>query len=48
MLSIDIDDADLENRTNQFINDISYLNNKHIIQCYNKTIHNIPEEPRYI
>ena len=43
MLSIDIDEADLEKKTNKFINDISNFNNKHIIQCYNKTISNIPE-----
>ena len=33
---------------NQSINDISWVNNKYIIQCYNKTISNIPEETRYI
>ena len=32
MLSIDIDKAYLENKKNQFINDISDFNNKHIIQ----------------
>ena len=48
MLSIYIDEADLENKTNKFINDISEFNNKHIIQCNNKTISNIPEEPHYI
>ena len=48
ILSIDIDEADLEKKTNKFINGISDFNNKHIIQCYNKTISNIPEEPRFI
>ena len=48
LLSIDIDEADLKKKTNQFINDISGFNNKHIIQCYNETISNIPEEPCYI
>ena len=33
---------------NQFINDISNFNNKHIIQYNNKPIYNIPEEQRYI
>ena len=32
MLSIDIDEADLEKKTNQFINYISDFNNKHVIQ----------------
>ena len=35
MLSIYIDEAYLEKKTNQFINNISNFNNKHIIQCYN-------------
>ena len=48
ILSIDIDEADIERKTNKFINDISDFNNKHIIQCYNKTIFNIPKEPRFI
>ena len=43
-----MDEAYLENKSNQFINDISNFNNKHIIQCYNKTISNEPEEPGYI
>ena len=43
-----IDEADLEMTTNQFINDIRKFNNEHIIQCYNETKYNIPEEPRYI
>ena len=38
MLYIDIDEADIENKTNKFISDISNFNNKHIIQCYNETI----------
>ena len=48
MIYIDIDEAGLEKKRNKFVNDISGFNNKHIIQCYNKTISNIPEEPRYI
>ena len=48
ILSIYIDEADLEKKKNQFINDISNFNNKHIIQCYNETISNILEEQRYI
>ena len=32
VLYIDIDGADLEKKRNQFINDISDFNNKHIIQ----------------
>ena len=48
ILSIDNDEADLGKKTNQFINDISDFNNKHIIQCNNKPISNIPEEPRHI
>ena len=48
MLSIDIDESYIEKKTNQFINDISDFNNKHIIQCYKKTISNITEEPHYI
>ena len=31
MLSIEIDAADIEKKTNQFINDIRNYNNKHII-----------------
>ena len=48
ILSIDNDDADLENKTNQLINNISDFNNKHIIQFNKKPISNIPEETRYI
>ena len=48
LLSIVIDEADLEKKTNKFINYISNYNNKHIIQCYNKTRSNIPKEPHYI
>ena len=48
VLSIDNDEADLGKKTNKFINDISDFNNKHIIQCNNKPLSNIPEEPRYI
>ena len=35
-------------RKKQSTNDINNFNNKHIIQCYNKTISNVPEERRYI
>ena len=48
MLYIDIDEVYLENKRNQFINVIRDFNNKHILRWYNKTILNIPEEPRYI
>ena len=44
ILSIDSDEVYLEKKTNQFINDIIEFNNKHIIQCFNKTISIIPEE----
>ena len=36
MLSMYIDDEDMKKKTNQFINNISDFNNKHIIQCYNE------------
>ena len=48
ILSIDNDESYLGKKTNQFINYISDFNNKRIIQCNNKHISNIPEEPRYI
>ena len=48
MLSIDIYGTDLEKKTNHFINDFSNFNNKHIIQNYQKTKSNIPEESHYI
>ena len=48
LLSIVIDESDLEEITNQFINYIINFNNEHIIQCYNEIKSNIPEEPRYI
>ena len=48
IVSIDNGEAYLENKKNQFINDISKFNNKHIIQSNNKPISNIPEEPHYI
>ena len=48
ILSIDNDEADLENKTNRFINYITGFNNEHIIQCNNKPLSNINEEPRYI
>ena len=41
ILSINNDGADLENKTNQFINDIINFNNKHINQRNNKPISNI-------
>ena len=46
-LSIIFDEADLKNRTNQLVNNTRNLNKKHIIQCYNGTQFNIPEEPHY-
>ena len=46
ILSINIDEVDLEKKQNQFIIEISNFNNKHIIWCNNKPISNIPEEPR--
>ena len=48
MLSMDIDESDIEKKTNQFINDIRDFNNKQINQCNNRPISNIPEEPCYI
>ena len=48
MLSIVANKSDIENRTKQWIDDISLCNNEHIIQCYNITQYNIPEEPRSI
>ena len=39
-----VDEAGLEIITNQWINDISLFNNEHIIQRYNITQSNIPEE----
>ena len=48
ILSIDLDEADLEKKRNKFFNDISDFNNKHIIQCYKENVSNMPEEPRYI
>ena len=48
ILSIDNGEADIGNKINQLINDISDFNNKHIMQCNNKPISNIPEEPRNI
>ena len=47
MLFICVDEADLRNKI-KFINDIGEFINKHIIQCCNKNISNIAEEPRYI
>ena len=38
MLYLDIDEADLEKKKNQFINNIRDFNNKNIIHCYNKAI----------
>ena len=48
LISIVIDEEDLEKKKNQFINDIINFNNKHIIQCYSETKSNISEEPYYI
>ena len=47
-LSIMVDEADIENKTKYWINDISLFNNEHIIQRYNNPQSNIPEEARYI
>ena len=46
--SIIVDEADIEIRTKQWINDISIFNNEHIIQHYNIPKSNLPEEPRCI
>ena len=43
LLYIVIDEAYLENRINQFINDISNFSNEHIIKCYSNTKSNIYE-----
>ena len=48
ILSIDNYETYLGKKSDHFINDISDFNNKHIIQCNNKPISNIPKEPRYI
>ena len=48
LLSIMVDEADIKNRTKQWINDISLFNNEHIIQHYNIPQSNIPEEPHNI
>ena len=45
ILSIENNEADLGNKTNQFINDKSDINNKHIIKSNIQSIFNIPEEP---
>ena len=47
-LSIIVDEADTENRINQWINGIIIFNNEHIIQHYNIPQSNILEEPRYV
>ena len=48
MLYIDSDETDIEKKNNQFINYIRNINKIYIIQCYNKIIFNITEEPHYI
>ena len=48
VLSIVIDESYIEKKTNQLTNYISNFNHKHILQCYNEAISNIPEDPRYI
>ena len=48
MLSIVIDEADLEKRPNQLINDIINFNKEHVTNYHRKGKANIPEEPRYI
>ena len=48
LLSIIVDEADLENRNNQWISGIIIFNNEHIIQYYNIPQSNMPKEPRYV
>ena len=48
LLSIIVDEADLENRKNQWIIGIIIFNNEHIIQHYNIPQPNMPKEPRYV
>ena len=48
ILSTDNYGADLEKKTNQFTNDISDFNNKHLIKCNNKPISYIADDPCYI
>ena len=48
LLSIIFDEVDIQNITNQLINDIKNLNNERIIKCYNVNQSNITEEPCYI
>ena len=48
ILSIENYEADIGERTNQFINDKSNYNKKHIIKWNIQTTFNIPEEPRFI
>ena len=48
LLSIIVDEADLENRTNQWISGIIIFNNEHIIQHYNIPQSNMPKELRYV
>ena len=48
LLSIMVDEGDLENRTKQWINYIILFNNEQLIQRYNINQSNIPEESRYI
>ena len=47
MLYIDIDEVDIEKKKSSSMI-LANLIEKHIIQCYNEEISNIPEEPRYI
>ena len=46
LLSIIIDEVNIENRKNQLVDDIINFNNKHIIRWYSVTQSNVPEEPR--
>ena len=48
LLSIIFDEAYLTNRTNQWFYHIQNFNKEHIIQPYNVTKSNIPEEEWYI
>ena len=48
LLTIMFDESELMNRKNKWFFHILDLNKEHIIQPYNITISNIPEEERYI
>ena len=48
MLSLIVDEVDLKNRTNQWLDHIINFNKEHFIQSYNVTESNLPEEEHYI